>query len=213
MSNFNEVSDSLERHYRNKFMEHGPTSEGVDWGTNEKAVEIRHSVMHKIIQKKKCSILDVGCGYGAFYEYLLNKNLDFEYTGLDLVEEMIDYSSAKHTACSFIKGDILDLEIEKKDYIICNGILTQKLGCSQLEMWEFVKKVILKMWSIADEAIAFNIMSTNVNFFSENLFYKSPTELLAWVNQEITNSFSIIHSYPLYEYTVYLYKSKSYLQE
>jgi hypothetical protein len=49
-------------------------------------------------------------------------------------------------------------------------------------------------------------MTTKVNYFSNNLYYKNPAELLSWCITEITPYIRIDHAYPLYEYTVYLYR-------
>ncbi len=50
-------------------------------------------------------------------------------------------------------------------------------------------------------------MTTKVNFFANNLYYRNPAEMLSWCLAEITPRLRIDHAYPpLYEYTVYLYR-------
>lgn len=49
-------------------------------------------------------------------------------------------------------------------------------------------------------------MTTKVNYMVENQYYRNPVELFAYCLAEITNKVRIDHAYPLYEYTVYLYR-------
>jgi 2-polyprenyl-3-methyl-5-hydroxy-6-metoxy-1,4-benzoquinol methylase len=47
-------------------------------------------------------ILDIGCGVGHFYEYLLAKGVkDFEYLGIDVSPKMIELAARKHTRAKF----------------------------------------------------------------------------------------------------------------
>ena len=62
------------------------------------------------------------------------------------------------------------------------------------------------MFELCEKAVAFNVMTTKVNFFSNNLYYRNPAELLSWCMNEITPYFRLDHSYPLFEYTLYLFR-------
>ena len=69
------VGKILKNHYRTTIIKHGAGSKGVDWGESELNTDIRHEMMLNIIKEKDemISILDVGCGYGAIYEYINKK--------------------------------------------------------------------------------------------------------------------------------------------
>ena len=96
---------------------------------------------------------------------------------------------------------------KKYDYVVCNGIMTQKLKASNIDMDKFSNLLIKKMWSLCNVGIAFNVMSTHVNHQVENLYYRNSIELLGWCTSELTSKFKIDASYKLwYEYTVYLYR-------
>ncbi len=203
------ISSILKEHYQKTIKKYGPTPKGVDW-RNDTTANKRHYQMSKLILEcgKKNSLLDVGCGYGAFYEYLKAKNIYVDYNGIDFVSEMIEEAKKKNSTGKFFIGNFLDYpENIEFDYIVCNGILTQKLNIGLLEMELFAKKLIKKIFSMSKVGCCFNIMSTRCNFFAENLFYKHPSELLIYCLSEITNNVSINHSYGLYEFTVYLYKN------
>jgi len=206
-----EVSKKLHDHYRNTFLKYGATSKGVDWGDKEWTAELRQAKMLEVIKDtagNTVSLLDVGCGYGALADVIKGCQRNVAYAGIDVVAEMISEAKKRHPDCEFISGDIMEVDIGKHDYVVCNGILTQKLETTNLEMDQFANKLIKRMFELCNVAIAFNVMSTKVNYFSNNLYYRNPAELFSWCVSEVSESIKLDHSYPLYEYTIYLYRDK-----
>lgn len=206
----NNISNNLKLHYEECFKKFGATSEGIDWGNDINKLFIRYDKMLELFindTSVEKSLLDVGCGYAGFYEYIKNNQININYSGIDIVQEMIQHAKNKNpTIKELIHDDFLDFNFNKTyDYIICNGILTQKLETSNMDMDIYANKLIKKMYQLSNIGIAFNIMTTKVNFFSNNLYYRNPSELMAYCMSEITNKIKIDHTY-LYEYTVYLYK-------
>ena len=125
---------NLKLFYKKQFNLYGATPKGVAWTDSNKSKN-RYKTLLKIIQlgqKKKFSILDVGCGYGELVKYL-PKNKNFKYTGIDVVEEMITYSKKtyKDKKLKFKLADILQIS-KSYDYIICNGIFTLKNDLTEI---------------------------------------------------------------------------------
>jgi SAM-dependent methyltransferase len=211
------VSEMLRDHYAQAFRTHGATSEGVDWGRNQDGAACRYQKMLAVIppnEKKRVSLLDVGCGYGALLQHAKENDIALAYTGVDVVEDMISEARARHKDASFLTGDILDLDVKARfDYVVCNGILTQKLNASKLEMDDFANRLIRRMFTLCERGVGFNVMTTKVNYFSHNLYYRNPAELFAWCMSELTRHIKLDHAYPLYEYTLYLYRQPVDLQK
>lgn len=203
------VSERLKRHYEETFAKHGATSKGVDWGADQD-VFLRYDKMLAVAEGEllngATSLLDVGCGYGGLLAYLQHKGSALKYKGIDVAENMIDYARQKFPAHEFKVADVLNISSTQQfDYVVCNGILTQKLSTSIPEMDQFANALIRKCFSMARKGVAFNVMTTKVNFMADNLYYRNPGEMLQWCLSEITPSVKIDQSYRLYEYTVYLY--------
>jgi SAM-dependent methyltransferase len=200
----------LRQHYREKFSRHGPTSEGVDWGSDESKMLLRYQKMQAVVEAPRsgsASLLDVGCGYGGLFSYLAGKGAEIHYTGIDVADNMIQWARQKFGAGTFVCGDILSHDFKREfDYVVCSGILTQKLDVPAIEMDRFAADLIKRMFDLCKRGTAFNIMTTKVNFFSNKLYYRNPAEMFSWCISEITPHIKIDHAYPLYEYTVYLYR-------
>jgi SAM-dependent methyltransferase len=205
------ISKALAEHYSERFSVHGPSSEGVDWGADEARMFLRYDKMLSVATfpaGNRRSLLDAGCGYGGLQQFAIGKNIDLDYTGIDVAGNMIEWAQANLPSGNFIHGDILDHKFDRKfDYVVCNGILTQKLEAAGLEMDQFANELIRQMFSLCTIAVAFNVMTTKVNYYSNNLYYRNPAELFSWCLGEITPHIKLDHSYPLYEYTVYLYRN------
>jgi SAM-dependent methyltransferase len=205
------ISEALRVHYAEKFRIHGATSQGVDWGADTSRMLLRYRKMLQLLDSpavKKPSVLDVGCGFGGLYDYAASLGLEIDYTGIDVAANMIEWASQHVAGGRFLQGSVLSHEFSGRfDYVICNGILTQKLDAPGLEMDQFASALIRRMFALAERGVAFNVMTTKVNHFAPNLYYRNPAELLAWCLTEITPHVALDHSYPLYEFTVYLHRA------
>lgn len=209
----NLITQTMKVHYEKIFEKYGANVQGVDWGRagDEKRLELRYEKMLQIVHVadsgRSCSVLDVGCGYGGLYQYAMKQGYSLEYTGIDICENMIEYAERKYGGGVFVCGDILETNLEQGfDFVICNGILTQKLDISIRDMDLYARQLIQRMWELSKKGIVFNVMKSQVDFMNDNLYYKSPLEMIAYC-MTLTNKFVLDSSYPLYEYSIYLYKN------
>src|SRR5262249_26118174 len=136
----------MRAHYVAKFAAHGPTSQGVDWGPDASRMLLRFDKMLALAgpgHSEKASWLDVGCGYGGLLKYARERNYEMDYCGIDVAENMIRWATANLDGGKFICGDVLDQSLESAyDYVVCSGILTQKLTASMADMDVFAGRLI-----------------------------------------------------------------------
>jgi len=214
------ITQILKNYHQKVFSEHGATAKGVDWN-NEDEVILRYDKMLKVIDMDfykgpaKPSMLDVGCGWGGMAKRALDIEAPVDITGVDVVEEMIVHAQNHYPKFNFQTCDIFTLqETEAYDFVVCNAILTQKHNVSIPEMEMFAKRLIRKMFSLCRYGIAFNMMSTRVNFTVGNLYYQNPIELFTFLLNEVSPRVVIDHGYSslqsgvgkYYDFTVYVYK-------
>ncbi len=207
-----EISKALAEHYASAFEAHGASPQGVDWGSDPQDHLLRLDRMLDVTRRgapagSSASLLDVGCGFGSLLDRSLMLGLPLAYTGIDICEPMVETARQRHPQARWMVGDILAAPVmDRYDYVVCNGILTQKLGASIRDMDQFLKALVRQMFSLCRVGIAFNVMTSHVNFTAPNLYYRNPAELLAWCMSEISTKVILDHAYPLFEYTVYLYR-------
>jgi len=199
------------KHYERCFDRHDDTHLGVDWPNKEDAL-VRYQVMLDLIQGNKnepaLSLLDFGCGAAHLYDFIQRAGYDkIRYTGLDLSEKFISACKKKYPEIEFLCGDILDEHFKTGsfDYVVMNGVFTEKRDLSFDEMWAYFKRIITEIYSMTSKGIAFNVMSKQVDWERDDLFHV-PLDLMAdFLCKKLTRDFIIRNDYGLYEYTVYVY--------
>jgi SAM-dependent methyltransferase len=204
----------LAKHYESCLNLYGDSHKGVDWPDKE-AADRRYQIMLEVVNQAlsdKSTVLDFGCGASHLYEYILERDVEkIEYTGLDISSKFIELSKKKFPLIKYYCLDILDdnSNISKFDYIILNGVFTEKRELSFEDMFDFFKKILKKLFIKANVGIAFNVMSTHVDWEREDLFHM-PFDLLAeFLTNNISRNFIFRNDYGLFEYTTYVYKEKN----
>jgi hypothetical protein len=96
--------------------------------------------------------------------------------------------------------------IEPADYVILNGVFTEKLSLSQENMVDFMQALLTAAWPLAVKGLAFNVMSTQVDWQRDDLFHMPFDALASFLTESLTRRFVFRQDYGLYEYTVYLYR-------
>ena len=134
-------------HYEDCLERYGDSHLGVDW-PNLADAETRYQVMLEVIRSpltSNISILDFGCGASHMYEYIQKKNLQhIDYSGLDISEKFIELSKKKFPYIPYYCLDILQdhAELPVFDFVIMNGVFTEKRELAFDEMYEYFKKMI-----------------------------------------------------------------------
>jgi trans-aconitate methyltransferase len=78
------------------------------------------------------SINDLGCGYGAFYDYLVSKGVKVSlFRGYDISGKMLEEARARVPDGEFLSGSFLD---KTADYSFASGIFNVRLQESE-EIW------------------------------------------------------------------------------
>ncbi|KIC92328.1 class I SAM-dependent methyltransferase [Flavihumibacter sp. ZG627] len=201
---------SIVKHYENCLAKYGDSHKGVDW-PDKAGADLRYKVMSSVLkssEEKAISILDFGCGTAQFYQFLVDSGLvNFKYTGLDISPKFIDVARSKFPTLDFICRDFLrdSNEFESYDYIIMNGVFTEKLDLSFDEMWVYLKELLPLVFRHTKKAIAFNVMSKNVDWERNDLFHLPMDILAQFLTTELSRHFIFRHDYGLYEYTAYVF--------
>jgi SAM-dependent methyltransferase len=207
----------IANHYKECFELYGATPKGLDWD-NQENLNKRYEIMFDLISSKEIShiinssLLDFGCGYGGFYNWLTNKTHSPQYSGIDINENCINKARELYPNQFFGLLDIHGVDpeywfrVRHYDYIICNGTFTIKNNLTQEEMTNFMCSTLEKLWTKTNKGIAFNCMSKILDYERDDLFHVSFDELSMWVYDNLSSKFTIRQDYGLREFTMYVYK-------
>jgi len=195
-------------YYRSKLTEHGTGARGMDW-KDEASQQLRFEVICRHIDFSKApSILDVGCGAGAFLDFCRQTGRKVQYLGLDVCPEMIAACRERHGEDSAKPGTAADLKSwnDRFDYVIASGTFNAKLEADESEWRDYFHDSIRSMFHACRVATIVNMMTCFVDYRYDRLYYATPDEIGELAIKHLTRRFVIDHNYPLYEMTAAFYR-------
>ncbi|RWC41760.1 MAG: class I SAM-dependent methyltransferase [Mesorhizobium sp.] len=160
-------------------------------------------------ERDPVDLLDFGCGAGHFLGYLRQSDLKVRYRGLDLSARFIDLCRRKYPDEGFDCVDVMEhgAAVPEADYIIMNGVFTERCGVAYETMFEAMTRLLAKVFPRARKGIAFNLMSKHVDWERDDLFHVPYDRIGHFVVSQLSRHHLIRADYGLYEYTVYVYKA------
>jgi SAM-dependent methyltransferase len=197
-------------HYERCLAEHGSGARAVDWKSPESAA-IRYDVMLGLLgaDTNKVSLLDFGCGLGDLKRHIAARGLEhIAYEGLDISPEYASAARLAHPDTPIHCLDVLQSEavLPQFDYVVMNGIFTRREEIGPPAMLDYLERLTTRLFSQAQKGLAFNVMSTCVDWRSENLFHPGFDDLASVISRALSRNFVMRNDYGLYECTVYVYR-------
>ena len=122
--------DNARQHYTeyftDKIVKFGASPQGADYSSLE-AQSRRFEQLAKIIRPNQSfNLIDYGCGYGGFYDFLSKKELKFKYYGFDMIEEMIAAGRDSHANAKDVYFTSIETDLPVADYLVAGGIFNNK---------------------------------------------------------------------------------------
>lgn len=205
-----DLLDEVAGYYSAKLAQHGDTPQGVDWN-GEHGQQLRFEQLSKIIDGGALSftICDLGCGYGAFDEYLRQRYGAFRFTGVDVSEDMVRAARSRQGSSEdhrFIVGSEPDGIV---DYVVASGIFNVRLGRSDDEWLAYVKKTLDAMHASSERGFAFNCLTSysDQEKMRNTLYYADPCLLFDLCKRMYSRNVALLHDYGLYEFTILVRKA------
>jgi SAM-dependent methyltransferase len=178
--------------------------EKVGWGSLESQLE-RFRILSDIGNLNKCSVLDVGCGLGGLFNYLNKKNLDVNYTGVDINENMIKTAKKNYPDAKFYCEDICShnsiLGKKSFDYVFLSGAL----NLSEDNHENNIERILKKIFSISDKGIAVNFLSIYSDYITPGEYYSNPENVLK-LGFSLSKKIVLRHDYMPHDFSLYIYK-------
>jgi len=197
-------------YYSRKLREHGATARGVDWNSPE-SQRNRFRQLARIIDRRPFSILDVGCGYGAFADDLRESESDFQYFGSDISEDMIVAARDRHAGdprVTIVRS--LD-DAPACDYVVASGIFNVRLSTDDAAWWEYIVETLRTMDAKSRRGVAANFLTSysDPEYMRDYLYYADPRVVFDWAKRNLSKQVAVLHDYGLYEFTLLVRKGEA----
>lgn len=204
-----DILDAANRYYSEKIRTHGATPKGVDWNGAESQSRRFEQLAALFRGQRSFSLNDIGCGYGALLEFLAARDLDIEYRGLDISDDMIDAARSRHAARRNVTFSRGWCPRETADYSVASGIFNVKGDASDAEWLEYLHGTLDEMDRFSIRGFAFNCLSTysDAERRRGDLYYADPLQLFDRCKTRYAGNLALLHDYGLYEFTLLVRKT------
>ncbi len=204
---YTKILGEVRRYYDDKLMSHGATAQGVDWNSAE-SQRLRFSELMKVCREPDgFSINDYGCGYGALLDFLYERGGTFTYCGFDLSSRMIATARELHSATNamFVSDES---SLKPADYTVASGIFNVRLTTKTEEWEDYVLATLNSFDRLSTKGFAFNVLTrySDPELMKPDLYYADPLFYFDYCKTKFSRFVSVIHDYPLYEFTVLVRK-------
>jgi SAM-dependent methyltransferase len=196
--------DGIRDLYEGNLAEHGAGSKSVGW-RDEASQTLRFERLARVIDAAKggFTVNDWGCGYGAMFGYLdgaFGKSMS-HYTGYDISEEMLGAARARcaDPRAAFVNSAEVTADA---DYTFVSGTFNVKLHARDEEWDAYIKRQLEQMYAQSRRGLAFNLLTSYVDWKTENLFYADPKEFFDFCKTRLSRAVTLHHDYGLFEWTI-----------
>jgi SAM-dependent methyltransferase len=207
--NKNKLLDEVAIYYSDKLSQHGETPQGVDWNGAESQT-LRFEQLFKVItQGENFSLNDLGCGYGALYDYLAERFKNFTYTGIDISQGMIDAAIERYKNVPRARFVLSGEPDALSDYSVASGIFNVRQGRSDGEWLAYVEETLDSLDRTSRSGFAFNCLTSysDADKMRDYLYYADPCALFDLCKKRYSRNVALLHDYNLYEFTILVRKT------
>ena len=165
----------------------------------------------KLFQVAQCdtepiTVNDLGCGYGAFYDYLVSRGVSLAFfRGYDVSADMLAEARRRVRApnVEFVHRSLLD---QPADYGFASGIFNVRLTATDEEWRKHILVTLDNLHEMSSRGFAFNLLTSYVEWRDDKLFYGDPAFFFDHCKRRYSRYVSLLHDYPLWEWTILVRK-------
>jgi SAM-dependent methyltransferase len=189
-------------YYQDLVAKYGHDPRACDYGRPQ-SQGVKFRVLSEVMPLNGCSVLDVGCGFADFRQFLKTRFSDVRYSGIDVCPAMVEQARHLDPSVDVKLGNILEYSIRDSiDLVTANGIF-YLLGDGA---WSTMKEIIRRMYALTRQAVAFNSLSAWAEDKEGGEFYAEPEEVLQFC-RTLTPWVVLRHDYHPRDFTIYMYRS------
>jgi SAM-dependent methyltransferase len=195
-------------YYSARLREHGPTARGVDWNSHESQF-LRFEQLLKIKREPgPASFNEIGCGYGAFVDFLDGQGEPFSYCGVDLAPDMVAAANARFVGRSNVCFEIGTRPAETRDFSIASGVFNVRLDTPDEAWLDGIHAVMDTLHETSSRGFAFNALTSysDADKMRDYLYYADPLQVFDRCKRRYSGQVALLHDYGLYEFTIVVRK-------
>jgi cyclopropane fatty-acyl-phospholipid synthase-like methyltransferase len=191
--------EAIRAHYEHRICPRRENYEVLDWASAA-SQRLRFEVLAAHVPLAGRTLLDVGCGLGDLWAFLLDKGLDVDYTGVDVLAKMIAACGERFGPERFVRADVFAEaapEIGPFDVVFASGIFNLNLGNNV----EFLAAALRRLLTLAGETLALNLLDVRSPYQEDDYFFYDRSDVFA-ILQDRPCEVRVIDGYLPNDFTV-----------
>jgi SAM-dependent methyltransferase len=198
------------KYFTEKIEKFGASPQGVDYNSST-AQEIRFEQLVKVIRPENpFSVIDYGCGYGALFDFMNQKNWRFDYYGFDIIEKMIIAGREAHRDAPDVHFTTNEDELPIADYLLAGAIFNNKFQSDSAEWTQMVRETLVRMDKLCTKGFSFNMLTsysdTDRMAQRRDLYFGDPLFFFDFCKRNFSRNVALLHDYGLYDFTILVRK-------
>ena len=203
MTDWQGTKQRIARYYTDRIAKYGSDHRACDFG-HPGSQQLKYQVLSDVMPLEGKSVLDVGCGFADFSDFLNTRYRAVRYTGVDITRACVEGAQALRPGVDIRLLDILDDDPGGPyDLVTANGIFYLIGGDAEARM----RAIVTRMYALCSGAVAFNSLSSWCADSTEGEFYADPLSTLDFCRQ-LTPWVCLRHDYHPRDFTVFLYREQ-----
>jgi len=194
--------------YKEAYKKFGKSKKAVFWPKGRQ--DERFNLLTQFIKKEDFSVLDFGCGFGDLRKYLMSKFGNFDYLGVDIVEEFIIENKKEDEKSFMLIGSEKDIPNRKFDYICISGTFNMSyfddINDHEVRVNEILKYLFdnhLKSGGV----LSVDFMHDEVDYIQDGAFHINIPKMYNFITNNISKRLVINKHIFCYEVTFNIFKN------
>jgi len=192
--------------------ESGATPAGVLWGDGVEGQELRFQLLLTILQndiiRSDVTINDLGCGYGALFDYI--KDMPFmvkgTYYGYDISPDMVKTANARinEARATFCESSHVT---NIADYSFISGAFNMCATQTHENWTSYIHESLISLFQKSTKGIAFNLLDIEQNQPQDWLYYANADRYIEFCQNNLSTNVQLVRDPKLKEFTILVYKT------
>ena len=204
-----DAEEKVKKSYQELLSKFGKSPKTLGWDKGKQY--LRFHELTSLWDLQNSSILDIGCGFGDFVNFLNYEGIiPRHYQGIDLVDEFIDIAHSLHHEkyVDFKFGKFLEHNFTKRfDYCIASGTFNLKMD--NVDEYIYIESNLKKMYEICEVGIAANFLTDKVDYKHNHNFNSSPERILS-IAYSLSKRVLLRNDTFPFEFSIIIFKNDSF---
>ncbi|HVZ80123.1 MAG TPA: class I SAM-dependent methyltransferase [bacterium] len=193
----------LEAYYRAQLEGHAAPERRVGWN-GPHSQQVRFEALALVGDLRGRTILDVGCGLGAFWGYLKKKRVQADYTGVDLFPNVIAEARRHYPGARFEARVLTARPYRARsfDYAFLSGVFNVKVK----DNWAYMRSLLKCVLKQTRKAVAFNVLNAEAGLKEKDRFTVRSEDLVSFGRKLDVSKVGLLDHYHPMDLTLFLYR-------